>query len=146
VGKETWKAEWVDRLRSLLFVADRQYSYRDIADTMTKEFGIEFTRSAVIGKAYRIKRPDYDPQNYKPVKPAKPSSPRVHAAPSLVPLPIMACEVDAVTERMVRKDTCLWPMDGEVCNDSVVTGSYCEHHASLAYYRMPTVRRLRYYR
>lgn len=96
---------------------------------------VGMTRSAVIGICWRrdVAAPTKEP---KPAKPRRPRTITLKAKPSK-PLPIKSdimSNLPGVSWGDLQHHHCLWPLDGDRwCGEAKRDGSYCTHHARLAY-------------
>ena len=151
-----WKPIVVDRMHELWI----KFSASQTAAMLNAEFGTQYTRNAIIGKACR------DGLN----KTTKPSAPKAIAAPkptkpAPAPMvripeqhkPLTAAQLERLPRVIIPKDvwnalpgsrpitimsltlkTCRWPIDGlgeqHFCGQHVVeTGVYCVDHAERAF-------------
>jgi hypothetical protein len=155
------KEGMLERLRALC--ADRDSgSFTAIADKLNREFGTNVSRSAVLGKAHRLKiakrpRPQTQAPRFKqPVpKPApKPAPVAAIAKPAPLSKPAppqptvvldrAACKhPDGVHLSDLRGHHCKWPLWDHreqptlmFCGETAEIGPYCGGHAALSYPNM----------
>lgn len=151
-SSEPWKPIVVDRMIELWV----KFSASQVAAMLNAEFGTNYTRNAVIGKAcrdgHRKHRQPSAPKAIKAPRPTKPApAPRVRLPEQHKPL--TAAELERLPRVIIPKEawvalpgskpvglmaltrkTCRWPIDGfgeqHFCGQHVVeTGVYCIVHA-----------------
>ena len=154
-----WTQVMVESLRA--HVADTGKSARDIANALSSEFGMPFTREAVIGKYTRLglaatrakpARSEAAPKGLKERKPPKRRpAPVEHRPPALevvriaaapvMELPAVLGGVPLIPEGSASLPctACRWPLWGEtrtgmVCGATCKDGKpYCADHCRIAY-------------
>jgi len=145
--QHVWTDSWVDRLRALI---DKGKSGQQIADILTYEFRVKFTRNGVIGKTHRLgirvkSVPGPRPHPRHKPKPKPPRAPRSRRSlpPTVIePTPVLL-DCRGLTLMELKGGLCAWPVaDAPVryCGLPCV-GSYCPGHSAIAYERRPKVPR-----
>ncbi len=115
------------------------HSYAEIGNLVNLEFGTDYSRNSIIGKAQRLglmtKRPPRGKRVPRkvthPEKPLKPTP-----APECAQLICVDIEPRNLTLHDLTDETCRWPYGDNApyffCGRPVFCGSYCGHHFDLA--------------
>jgi hypothetical protein len=141
-GQAQWSAELTKTLRELWATWT--------AGELVKLMGL--TRSAIIGKAWRLKLPRKKPSGNGKARPQRVGPrlrPKVYYVPTL-PEPVLELDFLGLTIDEIRSDECHFPHGGEgtvitFCGQLVEQGSsYCPYHKKLCIHPTTQARREQY--
>jgi len=135
----TWTEDRVERLRRL-------WNEGRTADQVARELADGITRSAVLGKLYRLglsARRAVPPVKPKTERPRAPAStqmrPDVRPRPAGPPILDRVEDVGRATLLTLGRTDCRWPLGDprspafSLCGRPAVRGAYCASHAEIAY-------------
>lgn len=139
-----WTDKVISRLRELIAKGEGSTA---VANQLNAEYGTDFTRNAIIGKAHRLNiirvvtgkvqnEAKKSLNRIAKIKAEKTSKPKTE--PVLKPVydpKDLFRNLGNGRPMLSRKfDECAWPMDDEQsCCQPITRGSYCAFHASIAY-------------
>jgi hypothetical protein len=134
-----WTSEALQLLETLAGL-EENLTYREIAQRMTKQLGVRFTKNSCIGRGRRMGLPPRRLRNGSPdLQPAAP----LHSVQAVAPIePIEARRKPNgrdLTMLQLRDGVCHWPSDEDkppytYCGRRTQLGnSFCAAHSRIAY-------------
>ena len=136
-GSDTvWTTEALELLETLAGL-EENLTYREIAQRMTEQLGVRFTKNSCIGRGRRMGLPPRPLREHR-------SSPSIQPETAFAPIePIEARRKPNgrdLTMLQSRAGTCRWPSDGDrppytYCGKPVtdIGGSWCREHYGVVY-------------
>lgn len=127
------KRKWTDELSNTIIAwFQNGATTTDISERIAIDFDLHFTRCAVMGRLHRLgclrgSRRRSSPQRRPRTRTKKADTPH-----------IINCSQRPVSLIDARPDDCRWPVGGvrddfRFCGAPQFDGSYCQHHARMAY-------------